>query len=361
MAKLSLKSVNKLFDTQEAVKDLTLEVPDGQFIVLVGPSGCGKSTTLRMIAGLESITSGEIWIGDNLVNGVLPKDRDVAMVFQNYALYPHMTVFENISFPLKIRKLPNSEIQARVKEVTKLLELESYLNKKPKVLSGGQRQRVALGRAIVRKPKVFLFDEPLSNLDAQLRTQLRGELIKLHQKLKTTSVYVTHDQAEAMTLGEKIVVLKDGLTQQIGTPAEIYNSPSNIFVAGFIGTPKMNLIKGDIFPSSEGLFFHNDFKLALPSEKMSILKNYPQIIIGLRPQAISLASGNSNKNWVVKANLELIENLGGEKYFYLNLAGEKLVAQVKEDRNYPLDSPLEIFLDLKQAYYFDPQSEKRII
>jgi len=360
MARLSLKSVSKLFDTQEAVKDFTLEVPDGQFIVLVGPSGCGKSTTLRMIAGLESITSGEIWIGDTLVNGVLPKDRDVAMVFQNYALYPHMTVFENISFPLKIRKLANSEIQARVKEVAKLLELDSYLEKKPKALSGGQRQRVALGRAIVRKPKVFLFDEPLSNLDAQLRTQLRGELIKLHQKLKTTSVYVTHDQAEAMTLGEKIVVLKDGLTQQIGTPAEIYNSPSNIFVAGFIGTPKMNLIKGEISPSSEGLFFHNDFKLALPQEKMSTLKNYPQIIIGLRPQAISLASGSSNKNWVVKANLELIENLGGEKYFYLNLKGEKLVAQVKEDRNYPLDSPLEIFLDLKQAYYFDPQTEKRI-
>jgi len=271
-----------------------------------------------------------------------------------------MTVFENIAFPLKIRKLLNSEIQARVQEVAKLLELESYLNKKPKVLSGGQRQRVALGRAIVRKPKVFLFDEPLSNLDAQLRTQLRGELIKLHQKLKTTSVYVTHDQAEAMTLGEKIVVLKDGLTQQIGTPAEIYNSPANIFVAGFIGTPKMNLIKGEISPSSEGLFFHNDFKLVLPQEKMSTLKSYPQIIMGLRPQAISLASAASNKNWVVKANLELIENLGGEKYFYLNLMGEKLVAQIKEEINYPLDSPLEIFLDLKQAYYFDPATEKRI-
>ncbi|EQB62990.1 MAG: ABC transporter related protein [candidate division Zixibacteria bacterium RBG-1] len=361
MANLSLKSVSKLFDTQEAVKDLTLDVPDGQFIVLVGPSGCGKSTTLRMIAGLESITSGEIWIGDNLVNAILPKDRDVAMVFQNYALYPHMTVFENIAFPLKIRKLPNSEIQARVKEVAQLLELESYLNKKPKVLSGGQRQRVALGRAIVRKPQVFLFDEPLSNLDAQLRTQLRGELIKLHQKLKTTSVYVTHDQAEAMTLGEKIVVLKDGLTQQIGTPAEIYNFPSNIFVAGFIGTPKMNLIKGNISPSSEGLFFHNDFKLALPQEKMSSLKNYPQIIIGLRPQAISLSTTNSNRNWMVKGNLELIENLGGEKYFYLNLKGEKLVAQVKEDKNYPLDSSLEIFLDLKQAYYFDPATGKCII
>jgi len=339
---------------------LNLEVQDGQFIVLVGPSGCGKSTTLRMIAGLESITSGEIWIGDTLVNGILPKDRDVAMVFQNYALYPHMTVFDNIAFPLKIRKMPNSEIQARVKEVAKLLELESYLNKKPKVLSGGQRQRVALGRAIVRKPKVFLFDEPLSNLDAQLRTQLRGELIKLHQKLKTTSVYVTHDQAEAMTLGEKIVVLKDGLTQQIGTPAEIYNSPANIFVAGFIGTPKMNLIKGDISPSPEGLFFHNDFRLVLPQEKMSTLKNYPQVILGLRPQAISLAGGDSNKNWVVKANLELIENLGGEKFYYLNLKGEKIVAQVKEDKNYPLDSPLEIFLDLKQAYYFDPATEKRI-
>ena len=210
------------------------------------------------------------------------------------------------------------------------------------------------------KPKVFLFDEPLSNLDAQLRTQLRGELIKLHQKLKTTSVYVTHDQAEAMTLGEKIVVLKDGLTQQIGTPAEIYNSPANIFVAGFIGTPKMNLIKGDISPSPEGLFFHNDFRLVLPQEKMSTLKNYPQVILGLRPQAISLAGGDSNKNWVVKANLELIENLGGEKFYYLNLKGEKIVAQVKEDKNYPLDSPLEIFLDLKQAYYFDPATEKRI-
>lgn len=360
MAKLSLKSVSKLFDTQEAVKDLNLEVPDGQFIVLVGPSGCGKSTTLRMIAGLESVTSGEIWIGDTLVNSVLPKDRDVAMVFQNYALYPHMTVYDNIAFPLKIRKLANSEILARVKEVAKFLELESYLNRKPKVLSGGQRQRVALGRAIVRKPKVFLFDEPLSNLDAQLRTQLRGELIKLHQRLKTTSVYVTHDQAEAMTLGEKIVVLKDGLTQQIGTPAEIYNSPANIFVASFIGIPKMNQIIGEISPGSEGLYFHKDFKLILPQERMSILKNYPKIILGLRSQALSLATGASNKNWVVKANLELIENLGGEKYFYLNLKGEKLVAQVKEDRNYPLDSPLEIFLDLKQAFYFDPATEKKI-
>jgi len=360
MAKLSLKSVNKLFDTQEAVKDLNLEVPDGQFLVLVGPSGCGKTTALRMIAGLETITSGEIWIGDTLVNGVLPKDRDVAMVFQNYALYPHMTVYDNIAFPLKIRKLPNPEIQARVKEVARLLGLESYLSKKPKVLSGGQRQRVALGRAIVRKPKVFLFDEPLSNLDAQLRTQLRGELIKLHQTLKTTSVYVTHDQAEAMTLGEKIVVLKDGLTQQIATPSEIYNSPANVFVASFIGTPKMNLIKGEISHSSEGLLFHKDLKIALPLEKTSALKDYSQIVLGLRPQAISLASGSSNTNWVVKANLELIENLGGERYFYLNLKGEKLVAQIKEERNYHLGSTVEVFLDLKQAYYFDPGTEKSI-
>ncbi|OGC78474.1 MAG: sugar ABC transporter ATP-binding protein [candidate division Zixibacteria bacterium RBG_16_40_9] len=361
MAKLSLKSVSKIFDTQTAVKDLTIEVPDGEFMVLVGPSGCGKSTTLRMIAGLESVSSGEIWIDEILVNRILPKDRDVAMVFQNYALYPHMTVFDNIAFPLKIRKISKPEIQTRVKEVAKLLELETYLEKKPKVLSGGQRQRVALGRAIVRTPKVFLFDEPLSNLDAQLRTQLRGELIKLHQQLKTTSVYVTHDQAEAMTLGEKIVVLKDGLTQQIGTPTEIYNLPANIFVASFIGTPKMNLIKGDISPSPEGLFFHKDNKLALPQEKMSALKKYSQIILGLRPSAISIARENSDKNWVVKADLELIENLGGERYFYLNLKGEKLVVLVKEDKNYPLGTALEIFLDLKQAFYFDPNTEKSII
>lgn len=340
---------------------MNLEVPDGEFTVLVGPSGCGKSTTLRMIAGLEQVSTGEIWIDNLMVNNIQAKDRDVAMVFQNYALYPHMTVFDNIAFPLRIRKLPRIEIETRVKEVARLLELETYLEKKPRVLSGGQRQRVALGRAIVRKPKVFLFDEPLSNLDAQLRTQLRGELIRLHQELKTTSVYVTHDQAEAMTLGEKIVVLKDGITQQIGTPQEIYNFPANIFVGSFIGTPKMNLIKGEIFPGPQGLLFHKDLKLVLPPEKVPALKNQTQIILGLRPSAISLASENSDKNWVVKAILEMIENLGGEKYFYLKLNSEKLVALVNTDKNYPLDSSLEISLDLKQSFFFDPISEGKII
>ena len=270
MASLSLKNVCKVYPNGfVAVKDFNLEIADQEFIIFVGPSGCGKSTTLRMIAGLEEISSGELWIGDKLVNDVEPKDRDIAMVFQNYALYPHMSVYDNMAFGLKLRKVPKAEIDKSVHEAAKILDIEHLLDRKPKALSGGQRQRVAMGRAIVRSPKVFLMDEPLSNLDAKLRVQMRVEISKLHKRLQTTIIYVTHDQTEAMTLGTRIVVLKDGIIQQVDTPQNLYNTPNNIFVAGFIGSPQMNLIDATV--AQEGsqvtLKMSDDVIIKLPAEK----------------------------------------------------------------------------------------------
>ena len=293
MASLSLKNVCKVYPNGfVAVKDFNLDIADQEFIIFVGPSGCGKSTTLRMIAGLEEISSGELWIGDKLVNDVEPKDRDIAMVFQNYALYPHMTVYDNMAFGLKLRKVPKADIDKAVHEAAKILDIEHLLDRKPKALSGGQRQRVAMGRAIVRSPKVFLMDEPLSNLDAKLRVQMRVEISKLHQRLQTTIIYVTHDQTEAMTLGTRIVVLKDGIIQQVDTPQNLYDKPNNVFVAGFIGSPQMNLVDAKVVQSGEDvvlMFGSNSVKLPENKAKILIEKGYVDktVIMGIRPEDLN--------------------------------------------------------------------------
>ncbi len=292
MAKVLMEKLNKHYGEVKAVKDLDLEIPDKEFVVLVGPSGCGKTTTLRMVAGLEDITAGDIYIDDKVVNHLPPKDRDIAMVFQNYALYPHMTVYQNMAFGLTLRKFPKAEIEQRVKEAAEVLNIGELLQRKPKALSGGQRQRVAVGRAIVRKPKVFLFDEPLSNLDAKLRVQMRVELKKLHERLQTTIIYVTHDQVEAMTMGDRIVVMKDGLKQQVGPPLELYFKPANKFVAGFIGSPAMNFIEGDLLSEGGGFYFQAaGMKLRVPKEKAGQLRQLRQEAGDLRDSAGGFAGG----------------------------------------------------------------------
>ena len=290
MAELKLKNIYKKYPNGfVAVKDFSLDIEDKEFIIFVGPSGCGKSTTLRMIAGLEEITSGELWIGDKLCNDVAPKDRDIAMVFQNYALYPHMTVYDNMAFGLKLRKTPKPEIDRRVREAAKILDIDHLLDRRPKALSGGQRQRVAMGRAIVREPKVFLMDEPLSNLDAKLRVQMRTEISKLHQRLQTTFIYVTHDQTEAMTLGTRIVVLKDGVIQQVDSPSNLYKSPNNLFVAGFIGSPQMNFIETKVVKQGEDIilaFGNEEIKLPQAKAKKLVDGGYvgKEVIMGIRPE-----------------------------------------------------------------------------
>lgn len=323
MATVSLRHIEKIYPNTDgkktnlkvseegvhAVQDLNLEIKDNEFVVLVGPSGCGKSTTLRMIAGLEDITRGELYIGDRLVNDVVPKDRDIAMVFQNYALYPHMTVRENIAFPLKIRKMPKDEINKKVDAVAKTLDITEYLDRKPKALSGGQRQRVAIGRAIVKEPKVLLMDEPLSNLDAKLRNQMRAEIIKLRQRIHTTFVYVTHDQTEAMTLGDRIAVMKDGVIQQVGTPQEVYGEPINQFVAGFIGTPQMNMYKGKLIRKSSDTYTVQVASLEIPlsEEKCSNLCRQniesQDAVIGIRPQHMKLSETEGIEGTVTVSEL----------------------------------------------------------
>ena len=322
MASVQLDKVSKIFEHQvKAVDAVDIDIKDKEFIVLVGPSGCGKSTTLRMIAGLEEISSGEIRIGERVVNEVPPKDRDIAMVFQNYALYPHMTVFENMAFGLKLRKYPKDEIEKRVKEAADILSIEELLDRKPKQLSGGQRQRVAVGRAIVRKPKVFLFDEPLSNLDAKLRVQMRTEISKLHTRLETTMIYVTHDQVEAMTMGDRIVVMKDGRVQQIDTPMKLYAEPVNKFVAGFIGSPAMNFITGKIV-RSEGLYFETaQLKLRIPDSRQGILEPHlgKPVLFGIRPEDVSeygLAAMPAPEMSAV-CQVEVVEPMGNEIFVYL--------------------------------------------
>ena len=312
-----------------AVQDFNLEIADKEFIVLVGPSGCGKSTTLRMIAGLEDITEGDLYIGDKRVNDVAPKDRDIAMVFQNYALYPHMTVFENMAFALKLRKEPKDVIERKVREAAEILDITEYLNRKPKALSGGQRQRVAIGRAIVREPQVFLMDEPLSNLDAKLRNQMRAEIIKLRQRISTTFVYVTHDQTEAMTLGDRIVIMKDGVIQQIGTPQEVFNTPSNLFVAGFIGTPQMNffdatLVKdGDEYHVSVG-----GTDIGLDEDKCSVLRekraDTQYITLGVRPEHITLCDGSADVPHIA-ASVDVSEMMGSSVHLHVNADGKDVV------------------------------------
>ncbi|HYF92201.1 MAG TPA: sn-glycerol-3-phosphate ABC transporter ATP-binding protein UgpC [Symbiobacteriaceae bacterium] len=363
MAKVSLRHVFKNFGDVKVVKDFNLEVSDREFVVFVGPSGCGKSTTLRMIAGLEEITDGEIYIGDKLVNHVAPKDRDIAMVFQNYALYPHMNVYENMAFGLKLRKFSKSEIDKRVKEAAEILGLGNLLSRKPKELSGGQRQRVALGRAIVRNPAVFLYDEPLSNLDAKLRSSMRTELAKLHQRLQTTSIYVTHDQIEAMTMGDRIVVMKDGIIQQVAPPQELYDKPANIFVAGFIGSPTMNFLKGKL-SSDASTFETPTFKLALPAEIVAAAKPYggKDMVMGIRPEDVEAdpAYVEAHPGARVPSHVEVVEPLGSEIYLYLKTGENAITARVEPGLRVKAGDNLTLALNTDKVHLFDPETEKAV-
>jgi len=367
MANVTLKNICKDYGNENrAVSDVSIEIKNKEFVVLVGPSGCGKSTTLRMIAGLEEITSGELLIDGKIVNAIPPKNRDIAMVFQNYALYPHMSVFDNISFGLKIRKFPKDEIVKRVNEAAKILGLEEYLKRKPKELSGGQRQRVALGRAIVRQPKVFLFDEPLSNLDAKLRVQMRTEISKLHKKLDATIVYVTHDQVEAMTMGDRIVVMNKGVVQQVAPPIELYKNPVNKFVAGFIGSPAVNFIQGTITKNQQVLFTSDKGSLTfeIPEAEKTRLDNYDgkKVWVGIRPEDIydspekitTLPAAN------IKATIDLVEPMGNETFVYFTLDEAMVTARISARENPSLNGNSQFAIDLSKVIYFNKDSEERI-
>ena len=365
MASVQLDKVSKIFDNQvRAVDAVDIDIRDKEFIVLVGPSGCGKSTTLRMIAGLEEISAGEIRIDDRVVNQVPPKDRDIAMVFQNYALYPHMTVFENMAFGLKLRKYPKDEIEKRVKEAADILSIEELLDRKPKQLSGGQRQRVAVGRAIVRKPKVFLFDEPLSNLDAKLRVQMRTEISKLHTRLETTMIYVTHDQTEAMTMGDRIVVMKDGKVQQIDTPMNLYDAPVNKFVAGFIGSPAMNFITGEIV-REEGFFFRTaGMKLRIPDSRSGLLSAHAgrPVVFGIRPEDLSEydLAAVQDEEMSALCRVEVIEPMGNEIFVYLANGGDSLVARMNVQSHPSVRADYRVQFDMNKAHFFMAESEEAI-
>ena len=368
MASLSLRNISKVYPNGfVAVKDFNLEIADKEFIIFVGPSGCGKSTTLRMIAGLEEISSGELYIGDKLVNDVEPKDRDIAMVFQNYALYPHMSVFDNMAFGLKLRKTPKDEISKRVHEAAKILDIEHLLERKPKALSGGQRQRVAMGRAIVRDPKVFLMDEPLSNLDAKLRVQMRVEISKLHQRLETTIIYVTHDQTEAMTLGTRIVVMKDGLIQQCDSPINLYNYPTNLFVAGFMGSPAMNFIDAEVGKEGDSvtLTFEGN-KITVPESKAKALVDGDYIcktvVMGIRPEDIhdDEIMISSNPGAVVETTIRLYELLGAEVYLYFDLGKTSCTARVNPRTTARVGDSIKFAFDLNKLHVFDKETEKVI-
>ncbi len=366
MGRVVLKNVYKEYDKGvAAVSDFSLDTGDNEFIVLVGPSGCGKSTTLRMIAGLEDITGGEIFIDGRLVNNVEPKNRDIAMVFQNYALYPHMSVFQNIALSLQIRKFPKDEIKRRVEEVAKKLDIDSQLKKKPRALSGGQRQRVALGRAIIRNPKVFLLDEPLSNLDAQLRAQMRTEIIKLHNQLGTTFIYVTHDQTEAMTMATKIVVMKDGKIQQADSPRELYENPLNVFVAGFIGTPKMNFL--DAAVTKEGREYTlktAGMSLTVPPGEAGALERYngKTVILGIRPEHIYTASSCAGvtNGYELKTSIEVAELMGAETYLHFNMGDGDVTARVASTAGLKSGAKVELVIDIDSIYLFDKETESRI-
>ncbi|SET71322.1 multiple sugar transport system ATP-binding protein [Natronincola peptidivorans] len=369
MASLVLKDINKYYtNTFHAVKDLNLTIDDKEFIILVGPSGCGKSTSLRMIAGLEEISSGELYIDDKLVNDVEPKDRDIAMVFQNYALYPHMTVFDNMAFGLKLRKMSKEEIQTKVNEAAEILNIKELLNRKPKELSGGQRQRVALGRAIVREPKVFLMDEPLSNLDAKLRVQMRSEINKLHKKLQTTFIYVTHDQTEAMTMGTRIVVMKDGIVQQVADPQTIYEYPANLFVAGFIGSPQMNFINCNLVEEGDKIYaiFGNN-KLLIPTNKANVVKakDYigKDIVLGIRPKDLYAKADATfpNEESTFTARIDVKELLGSETYLYLKLDDIDLISIVQPNLAIEIGERIEISVDMNKCHLFDKDTEQSIL
>ncbi|HQL14675.1 MAG TPA: sn-glycerol-3-phosphate ABC transporter ATP-binding protein UgpC [Candidatus Cloacimonadota bacterium] len=363
MAKVTVTKVNKYYDNGfHAVKDASFIAEDKEFVVLVGPSGCGKTTILRMIAGLETISSGEIEIGDKVVNDVLPKDRDIAMVFQNYALYPHMTVFENMAFALKLRKTPKAEIATKVQHAAELLGIQSLLKNLPGQLSGGQRQRVALGRAIVRNPKVFLFDEPLSNLDAKLRVQMRSEIVKLHETLGDTMIYVTHDQTEAMTMADRIVVMKEGVIQQIDLPLQVYNHPANLFVAGFIGSPAINIVSGELRQGEGSLnFVCPDFQLALTPKQANQLASYQDkpIIMGIRPEDIYDARFDSMAVTPRKIDVicDIIEPLGNEYIVYLKSKSFNFTARFDPKDMPPKGQLFTVTLDIAKAHFFDPETE----
>ncbi len=364
MAQVTLKDLAKKFDEVVAVRDVNLQIKDKEFMVLVGPSGCGKSTTLRMIAGLEEISSGEIYIGDRLVNDLPPKDRDIAMVFQNYALYPHMTVYDNMAFGLKMRKFPKAEIDTRVREAAQMLGIQELLNRKPRQLSGGQRQRVAVGRAIVRHPQVFLFDEPLSNLDAKLRVQMRVELKRLHDRLETTAIYVTHDQVEAMTLGDRVVVMKDGLVQQVGEPLTIYAKPRNRFVAGFIGSPAMNFIDCTVTGSNGALAVDapGGFLIAVPPANRASLERYrgQSVTLGIRPEDIRESAPGDPKDSQVEAVVEVVEPLGNEILIDVKIGTNPMVARVPPTSRLRMHERVRLSLDPERLHFFDAKTEQSI-
>jgi len=364
MAEVILQNITKVYDSgTPVVNNIDIKIHDKEFVVLVGPSGCGKSTTLRMIAGLEEITSGDLFIDGKKVNDISPKNRDIAMVFQNYALYPHMSVYENMAFGLKLRKYDKAEIKNRVNEAAKILDLESYLERKPRALSGGQRQRVAVGRAIVRKPKVFLFDEPLSNLDAKLRVQMRTEISKLHKKLDATMIYVTHDQTEAMTMGDRIVVMKDGVIQQIDAPMNLYNNPVNKFVAGFIGSPAMNFIKGKIIFDRGNIFVSegNSLSLTVPSNQNDKLKSYNNktVYLGIRPESISDSPDSFNANEISETDvkIDVVEPMGNEVFLYFQIDNEQFICR-KTTHDLPSPGNMKkLYFNLSKLHFFDAQTE----
>ena len=366
MARVELKNVSKTYDGKlMAVKDVSVVIDDKEFVVLVGPSGCGKSTILRMVAGLEDISSGDLSIDGKRVNDVPPKNRDIAMVFQNYALYPHMTVFENMAFGLKLRKLPKAEIRERVLEAAELLDIQEYLDRKPKALSGGQRQRVAIGRAIVRKPKVFLFDEPLSNLDAKLRVQMRIEIKRLHARLQATVIYVTHDQVEAMTMGDNIVVLKDGVIQQVDAPLNLYNCPKNLFVAGFIGSPAMNFVKGRFENAGAIQFISDGIRLSLPETISTRLKNTQNenITLGVRPENIlDIEDSHPDKKMSdpQQFNINVVEPMGNEVFIYGSCGQQDWCMRTTSTRIYRPEEVIQVGFDLDRVHFFDSQTQQRI-
>ena len=366
MATLKLKNINKVYPNGvQAVFDFNLDIRDKEFIVFVGPSGCGKSTTLRMIAGLEEITSGELYIDEELVNDKAPKDRNIAMVFQSYALYPHMTVYDNMAFGLKLRKMPKDVINEKVNEAAEILGLTPYLKRKPKALSGGQRQRVALGRAIVRNAKVFLMDEPLSNLDAKLRVQMRGELIKLHNNIETTTIYVTHDQIEAMTMASRIVVMKDGYIMQVGAPKEIYDNPNNIFVAGFIGTPPMNFIRGKV--EKDQWFVAGDHKVKVPGDKFEIVRSNgmvgKEVVLGIRPEDIhdEQVVHDTYPEAILDIVVDVAELLGSETNLYTTVNGSNICASINARAGVRIGDKMKLALDMHKCHFFNPEDEQRLI
>jgi len=368
MARVQFEHIYKRFNKVEVVHDISIDIKDKEFMVLVGPSGCGKSTCLRMVAGLEEPTEGEIYIGDRLVNGVDPKDRDIAMVFQNYALYPHMTVFDNMAFGLKLRHFPKPEIKKRVEEAAGLLGLEQLLKRKPKELSGGQRQRVALGRAIVREAQVFLIDEPLSNLDAKLRVETRANIIKLHQRIQTTVVYVTHDQVEAMTMGDRIAVLNGGLIQQLGTPQELYDHPANLFVAGFIGTPSMNFFPGARIASEDGgtkVVLEGIGQVVVPAlyAERARAASSKNLTFGIRPSHLedaNIVGADGTVQSSIDATVDVVENLGNELQVYLSAAGKSLVASLDPRSRVSTGNKIRLYVESDNMHLFDTDSGEAI-